>query len=81
MIFALWSGPAHFMTNENARAFAGSCRFGLEHLDDIVTVSSRERGFPQSLIRRYLTENLTLELTSDDLKGLDLFWRYADELT
>jgi chorismate dehydratase len=80
MIFALWSGPERFMTDENARAFAGSCRFGLQHLDDIVSVSSRERGFPEPLIRTYLTENLVLELTSDDLKGLELFWRYADEL-
>ena len=81
LITALWSGPARFMTEENARAFGGSCRFGLEHLDDIVRMSSRERGFPEPLVRRYLTENLALELTSDYLKGLDLFWRYADDLT
>ena len=80
MIFALWSGPARFMTDENARAFAASCRFGLEHLDDIVAISSRERGFPEPLVREYLTRNLVLDLTPDDLKGLDLFWAYADEL-
>jgi predicted solute-binding protein len=80
MVFALWSGPEPFMTEQNRQAFASSCRFGLEHLDDIVSINSRERGFPEPLIRDYLTRNLVLELTPDDLHGLDQFWAYADDL-
>ena len=80
MVFALWSGPERFLTEGNRRAFSDSCRFGLRHLDEIVTSSSATLGLPQDLIRSYLTDNLILELTEDDLRGLDLFLSYVAAL-
>jgi predicted solute-binding protein len=77
MVFALWSGPAQFLTEANRRSFSDSCRFGLAHLDDIVTSNSASMGLPEGLVRRYLTTNLALELGSDDLRGLDLFLKYT----
>ena len=77
MVFALWSGPERFLTDANRRVFSDSCRFGMRHLDDIVTSTSASMGFSEDLVRSYLTDNLALELGSDDLRGLDLFLSYA----
>ena len=68
------------MTPELSQPFLASCRFGLEHLDDIVRAESVSRGFPPAFVRQYLTHNLRLELDETDYKGLDLFLRYAAEL-
>jgi chorismate dehydratase len=80
MVFALWSGPGRFLTDVNRRAFSDSCHFGLRHLDDIVVTTSSSMGLPQDLVRSYLTDNLALELSSDDLRGLDLFLSYVAAL-
>jgi predicted solute-binding protein len=80
MVFALWSGPESFMTDEYRRAFAGSCRFGLDHTDDIVRIDSTSRGFSEELVRTYLTRHIEFELGPQHLRGLDLFWKYAAEL-
>ena len=37
MVFALWSGRKDIMDPRYGRAFLASCRFGLGHLDDIVS--------------------------------------------
>lgn len=81
MIFALWAGPAKFLNGAHRAAFADSCRFGLEHMDDIVAASVSGRQLPAPLIREYLTRHIVFELNSHDLKGLELFWKYADDLT
>ena len=44
MVFALWAGPTQFVMDDHRAAFAGSCRFGLEHLDEIIAVSQKERA-------------------------------------
>ena len=38
---------------------------------------ARRMGLPQDLVRSYLTDNLILELTEDDFRGLDLFLSYV----
>ena len=77
MVFALWSGPQHFLTESNRQVFSNSCRFGLRHLEDIVASTSASMSLPQDLVRSYLTDNLILELSDDDLRGLDLFLSYS----
>jgi len=80
MVFALWSGQQQFMTETNRKAFADSCRFGLEHLEDIVRANEADRNISADLIRTYLTKHITFELNADDHRGLQLFWSYAAEL-
>jgi chorismate dehydratase len=80
MVFALWSGPQRFLTESNRQVFSDSCRFGLRHLEDIVATTSASMGLPQDLVQSYLTDNLILELTDDDLRGLDLFLSYVAAL-
>jgi chorismate dehydratase len=80
MVFALWSGPEQFMAEEYRRAFVESCRFGLDHLNDIVRLDAPERGFPEALVRTYLTRHIQFELSPDHLRGLRLFWKHSAEL-
>jgi chorismate dehydratase len=80
MIFALWSGPAQFMTEANRRAFQGSLRYGLAHLDEIIRISELERALPSELIRAYLTRHIVFELGPKDLRGLETFWSYCAQL-
>jgi chorismate dehydratase len=80
MVFAVWAGPPGVATIENQQAFADSCRFGLEHLDDIAAAAESERGIRRDIARRYLAENLVLELGPREYTGLDLFLRSTAEL-
>jgi predicted solute-binding protein len=80
MVFALWSGPEQFMAEEYRRAFSESCRFGLDHLNDIVRLDAPERGFPEALVRTYLTRHIQFDLGSDHLRGLRMFWKHSAEL-
>lgn len=80
MVFALWAGPTQFVTDDHRAAFAGSCRFGLEHLEEIIAVSQKERNLSEAVIRTYLTHHIAFELGPDDLRGLDKFWSYSAEL-
>jgi chorismate dehydratase len=79
-VFALWSGAGKFMGDGFRRAFADSCRFGLDRIDDIVRLEAPERGFSEDVVRTYLTKHVEFLLTPDHLRGLELFWRYTREL-
>ena len=80
MVFALWSGPAHFMQPEYRQAFAASCRFGLDHMDDIVRISAEERGYSEALVRTYLTRHIEFELGTAHLAGVQRFHELCSRL-
>lgn len=77
MVFALWSGRREVMYPRYGRAFLDSCRYGLAHRDEIARAESPARGFPESMIRKYLTEHIVFELGERDYQGLELFLRRA----
>ena len=77
MVFAVWAGRPGTVTPEIAEAFRASCRYGREHLDEIVAVESARREFPPDLVRQYLTRHIVHELTAQDMEGMDLFLQYA----
>jgi predicted solute-binding protein len=74
MVFAMWSGPSRFMHDTYGQAFAASCRFGLQHIDEIVRSSARDRGYPEALVRSYLTEHIEFELGTAHLEGVQRFF-------
>ena len=80
MVFAVWAGRKEAHSAEAEAAFAGSCRFGMEHLDDIVRAEHGPRGVTAELARRYLTENLVLELGEQEHRGIDVFLEAARAL-
>ena len=79
MVFAVWAGRKGAITPEVAEAFRGSCRYGREHIEDIVESESASRGFPPELVRQYLTGHIVHELGPREYEGMELFLRYAQE--
>lgn len=80
MVFALWSARPEIIQERYARAFRASCRFGLEHLDQIVQAEAAARGVTAELAREYLTRHIVFELGDRDYAGLDLFLQYGARL-
>lgn len=80
MVFAVWAGRKKFLTADVAKAFAGSYRWGVEHMDEIVRRAAEERGFSEALAREYLTRHIVYELSGKHLEGLELYRKYARAL-
>jgi chorismate dehydratase len=77
MVFAVWAGRKGSITPEIAEAFRKSCRYGREHIEEVVASEAVARQFPVELVRQYLTENIVHELGPRDYEGMELFLRYA----
>jgi predicted solute-binding protein len=77
MVFAVWAGRKDVVTPAVAAAFLESCRYGIEHLDEIVAVESARREFPAPLVRAYLSQHIVHELGPRDYEGMELFLQVA----
>ena len=77
MVFAVWAGRKEIITERYQRAFVKSCRYGLEHVDDMVRHEAPRRGVSEELARRYFTEHIVFELGERDYAGLDLYLKMA----
>lgn len=77
MVFAVWSGRKEVMQPRFEQAFLDSCRYGLDHMDDIVAAEAPSRGFAPELVRTYLTKHIVFELGPRDLEGLQLYLKHA----
>jgi chorismate dehydratase len=80
MVFAVWAARKEFVTPQIEQAFLSSCRFGLEHIQEIVQQEAAPRGFTETLARQYLTHAIRFEFGEEEYRGLDLFLRYVAEL-
>ncbi len=80
MVFAVWAGRREVITPEVIAAFQESCRFGLDHLEDIVTAESAGRGLAPELVRDYLGTHIVCELGAAESAGMELYLRYVREL-
>jgi predicted solute-binding protein len=79
MVFAVWAGHKRHITPAVITALNFSCRFGREHLEDIVKIDGAARGIPEALAREYLTTHIVNELGPKEYEGLQLYLRYARE--
>jgi len=79
MVFAVWAGRKQHITPAVVSALADSCRFGREHLEDIVKIDGAARGIPEELAREYLSKHIVNELGPKEYEGLQLYLRYARE--
>lgn len=77
MVFAVWSAKREFIKEEYARAFRASCRYGLDHMDDIVREQSPVRGVSETLTRAYLTKHIVFELEDRDYEGMRRYLELA----
>jgi chorismate dehydratase len=80
MVFAVWAGRPGVVSPAIGDAFRASCRYGREHMDEIVALESARREFPPEVVREYLTRHIVHELDDRDYQGMELFLRYAREL-
>jgi chorismate dehydratase len=79
MVFAVWAGRSA-ASRDLAGAFAASCRFGLERLEEIIPLESARRGLPPELVRAYLTRHIAFDLGENEYEGLELFLERAARL-
>lgn len=77
MVFAVWAGRKGVVTPEIGDAFRASCRYGLEHMDEIVAAESAARGFAPDVVREYLTRYIVHELGPREYQGMEIFLEYA----
>lgn len=75
MVFAVWSARKELIIDKYADAFLASCRYGLDHMDDIVREQSPIRGVTPELTRAYLTKHIVFGLGPRDYEGMR---RYLD---
>jgi predicted solute-binding protein len=77
MVFAVWAGKSAHLTPEVGQAFVDSCRWGLQHIDEVIAAGAQERGFREELVREYLTRHIVYELGTRHIEGLELFRKMA----
>jgi chorismate dehydratase len=77
MVFAVWAGRAEVATEDVREALAGSCRWGREHIEEIVAAESGARGFAPDLVREYLTRHIVHELGPEEYAGMEQFLEWS----
>jgi chorismate dehydratase len=77
MVFAVWAARKGAVTPDVVEAFRGSCRYGLERMDEIVAAESARLDFAPELVRDYLTRHIVHELGPREYEGMGLFLEYA----
>ncbi|MGH9569595.1 MAG: MqnA/MqnD/SBP family protein, partial [Candidatus Angelobacter sp.] len=83
-VFAFWAvrkaALAGYTPELNiARIFQDSRDLGLHHTPEIASAWASRIALPESAIAEYLTRNIDYSLDSENLEGLQLFYRYAEE--
>ena len=73
MVFAVWAARPGVIEPEVTAALAASYRFGQERMDEIIGQESVRRGFPEELVRQYLTHYIHFALTPEFVKGMQRF--------
>src|SRR5215510_1036578 len=83
-VFAFWAVCRAALENLSAevnvaRVFQQSRDHGLQHITEITNAWAERLSLNQESIREYLTTNIDYSLDEDNIKGLRLFYRYAEE--
>jgi len=77
MVFAVWAARKGLANDLVAQAFRDSCRYGLEHMGEIVEAESARLGFAPEMVRQYLTRHIVHQLGPRDYQGMRLFLEWA----
>jgi predicted solute-binding protein len=76
-VFAVWAARKGMARAFVVEAFRDSCRFGLEHMEEIIEAEAAHRGFAPELVRQYLTCHIVHQLGPRDYQGMRLFLEQA----
>jgi len=79
MVFAVWAGHKQHIREPYGEALLASCRYGILHVEDIIREESAKRGFPESLVRQYLTRHICFEFSDPHYSAIDTFLKRAAE--
>lgn len=80
MVFAVWAGRSGAVNPEVEEALRASCRYGLDHLEELIARESEARALPVALSRDYLTAHIVNELGDREYQGMELYLRHAHEI-
>ncbi|MGC8784959.1 MAG: menaquinone biosynthetic enzyme MqnA/MqnD family protein [Armatimonadota bacterium] len=75
-VWALWLGEAERITPSLVEVLLTACRWGLEHIDQVVHQQAARLGLPQDLVRHYLCDIMQYEMTPAHEQALQ---RFAEE--
>lgn len=83
-VFAFWAVRRAALETANAglniaRIFQESRDHGLQHVPEITRSWAGRLGLSEKTIHEYLTHNIDYSLDEENLRGLKLFYRYAEE--
>jgi chorismate dehydratase len=83
-VFAFWAVRKSALAGlkmdlDLTSVFQQSRDHGLQHLDEIANTWAPRLGISGTLVREYLTQNIDFFLSPENLRGLQLFYRYAGE--
>jgi chorismate dehydratase len=73
MVFAVWAARPGVINPEITAELRASYCFGQERMDEIISEESVRRGFPEDLVRQYLTHYIHFALTPEFVKGMQRF--------
>ena len=77
MVFAVWAARQGVANAGVTQAFRDSCRYGLEHMDEVVEREAARLGFAPEMVRQYLTRHIVHQLGPRDYQGMRLFLEWA----
>ena len=80
MVFAVWAGRKRSIVEPYGAALAASCRYGLEHIEDIVRTEATRRDFPEPLVREYLTRHIRFEFSDPHYTAIETYLKHAAAL-
>ena len=76
-VFAFWAGRSGALAPVQVRALIEAKNEGVEHIDEIALVYSREHGGAPSLYERYLRQHIHFDLDAAAVEGLRTFLAMA----
>ena len=78
-VFAVWAGLPEVGLGDFVHDFQESRDEGLRHLDAIASEWGPRLGLAESAVKLYLAENINYDLDEENLAGLRLFYKLAEE--
>jgi len=79
-VFAVWAMREGTALSAGLHPFLESRREGLAHIETIAREAAPRLGLAPASVECYLRSNIHYELGPEELRGLDLFFRQANEL-
>jgi len=80
MVFAVWAGRKEAIVEPYGAALSASCAYGLAHIDDIVREETANRGFPEPLVRKYLTHYIRFQFSESHQTAIQTYRKHAAAL-